>query len=82
MADQPKTEKKTAEKAIKEKKEKKVKADGAKPAEPVAAEAVSTQVVPVREPKKSMKIGKLPPKNKHRLPRRLKKAQKKAAAHL
>jgi len=40
---------------------------------------------PPAEPKparKSMKKGKLPPKNKARLPRRQKKAQKKAAGRL
>ena len=35
---------------------------------------------PVAEPKKSMKIPKLAKKDKHRLPRKEKKAQKKAAA--
>lgn len=52
----------------------------AEPPTPVAA----APAAPV-EPKpatKSLKKGKLLPKNKSRLPRRLKKAQKKAAARL
>jgi hypothetical protein len=37
------------------------------------------EATPVAEPKKSMKIPKLAKKDKHRLPRKEKKAQKKAA---
>ena len=79
MADQEKTEKKIAEK---ETRKKKVGAGAAKPTEPAAAEVVSPPAAPVTAalPKKSMKKGKLLPKNKHRLPRRQKKAQRKAAA--
>ena len=64
--------------------EKKKSAKAAKPAaEPVSAVAAAP-AAPV-EPKpatKSLKKGKLLPKNKSRLPRRLKKEQKKAAARL
>lgn len=71
------------EKEVTEKK-KSAKA-AAKPAvEPVSAVAAAPAPVPV-EPKpatKSLKKGKLLPKNKSRLPRRLKKEQKKAAARL
>ena len=61
---------------------KKVKAGEVKAAEP-AAEVVSPPAATARvTPKKSMKKSKLLPKNKHRLPRRQKKAQQKAAVHL
>lgn len=68
MADQQRAEKKTSEK---ETTTKKVKAGEAKAAEP-AAEVVSPPAAPVGVAlrKKSMKKGKLPSKNKHRLPRR------------
>jgi len=46
------------------------------PERPAAAPA------PVPEPQKSKKIPKLAKKNKHRLPRKEKKAQKKAALAL
>jgi hypothetical protein len=80
MADQKKTEKKTTEKKTTEKK---VKA-APNAIEPAAVEVVSPPAVPakVASPKKSMKKGKLLPKNKHRLPRRQKKAQQKAATRL
>ena len=81
MADQQNSEKKIREK---ETTKKKVKAGEAKAAEPAAADVVSPPAtkLSVALPKKSMKIGKLLPKNKHRLPRRQKKAQRKAAARL
>ena len=81
MADQQKSEKKIREK---ETTKKKVKAGETKAAEPAAAEVVSPPAAraTVALPKKSMKRGKLLPKNKHRLPRRQKKAQRKAAARL
>jgi hypothetical protein len=44
-----------------------------------AAEQEPAEATPVAEPKKSMKIPKLAKKDKHRLPRKEKKAQKKAA---
>ena len=80
MADQQKAEKKTREK---ETPAKKVKPSEAKAAEP-AAEVVSPPAAPaiVAPRTKSVKIAKLLPKNKHRLPRRLKKAQRKGAASL
>jgi len=53
----------------------KAKEQAEKKAAPPAAEVVKPAT-------KSTKIGKLLPKNKSRLPRRLKKAQKKAAARL
>jgi hypothetical protein len=76
MADQQKTEQKTTEK--------KVKGGAAKAIEPADAEVVSPPAVSasVAPPKKSMKQGKLLPKNKHRLPRRQKKAQQKSATRL
>ncbi|HEV2690143.1 MAG TPA: hypothetical protein VGV35_16410 [Bryobacteraceae bacterium] len=81
MADEQKAEKKISKK---ETPKKKVKAGEAKAAEPAAAEVVSPPAATVRVtlPKESMKKGKLLPKNKHRLPRRQKKAQQKAAVHL
>jgi len=46
-------------------------------------EAAVAEAAPVAKPNtKSVKVGKLAPKNKSRLPRRLKKAQKKAAGRL
>ena len=80
MADQQKAEKKISKK---ETTTKKVKAGETKAAEP-AAEVVSppAATVSVALRKKSMKKGKLLPKNKHRLPRRQKKAQHKGAARL
>ncbi len=77
MADQQKPEKKIA---AKETTKKKVKGGEAKAAEPAPAEAAPSQppVANVAPAKKSVKKGKLLPKNKQRLPRRLKKAQKKA----
>jgi hypothetical protein len=91
MADKPKAEKKTTEKKPVDKKaaekptEKKPRAP--KVAEPVSAEVVEAAPPPtppaeVRVPKISTKVGKLKPKNKHRLPRKLKKAQQKAAGRL
>ncbi|HYL39616.1 MAG TPA: hypothetical protein VEV17_27105 [Bryobacteraceae bacterium] len=76
MADQQKTQKKIAEK--------KVKAGMAKASEPAAGEIVPPPAAPatVTPANKSMKKGKLLPKNKHRLPRRQKKARQKAATHL
>lgn len=81
MADQQKAEKNTSGK---ETTKKKVKADVAKAAEPAESEPVSrpAAAATVAQPKTSMKKSKLLPKNKHRLPRRQKKAQHKAAAHL
>ena len=80
MADQQKAEKKITEK---ETTKKKVKAE-AKAAELPAPEATSTPPVAAQAapPKTSLKIGKLPAKNKHRLPRRQKKAQQKTGARL
>ncbi|HXP84995.1 MAG TPA: hypothetical protein VN841_09760 [Bryobacteraceae bacterium] len=71
MADKPTTEKKTKVKAAKA-------ADSAaeKSAPPVAAKPAAAP------PTISKKKGKLLPKNKHRLPRREKKAQQKSAARL
>ena len=50
----------------------------------VAGKAASliTSVPENPQPAKSQKVGKLPKKNKARLPRRLKKAKQKAATHL
>lgn len=64
----------------KETTKKKAEAGGAQAAEP-ATEVVSPPAATARVtlPKKSLKKAKLLPKNKHRLPRRLKKAQQKAA---
>jgi len=78
MADQQKAEI-SEEKATK----KKVKTE-AKAAEPAVTEVVSSPAVRVSEAtlEKSLKKGKLLPKNKHRLPRRQKKAQQKAATRL
>ncbi|MBZ5575187.1 MAG: hypothetical protein LAP40_01345 [Acidobacteriia bacterium] len=78
MADQQKAEKKTRDK---ETPTKKVKPSEPKAGEP-AAEVVSPPAAPasVAPRQKSAKIPKLTPKNKHRLPRRLKKAQRKGAA--
>jgi hypothetical protein len=42
-------------------------------------ESDAVEATPVAEPKKSMKIPKLAKKDKRRLPRKEKKAQKKAA---
>jgi hypothetical protein len=71
MADKPNTEKKT-------------KAKTPKTTDPVAAESAPlAEATPEPKPHRiSMKKGKLLPKNKHRLPRRQKKAQQKAAARL
>lgn len=76
MAGQQKTQKKITEK--------KVKADMEKTTEPTSGEIVLPPAAPVSATptKKSMKKGKLLPKNKHRLPRRLKKARQKAATRL
>jgi hypothetical protein len=80
MADEQEGEKKISKKDTTKKK---VQAGEAKAAEP-AAEVVSPPAATSRValPKKSMKKAKLLPKNKHRLPRRQKKAQQKAAIHL
>jgi len=80
MADEQEAEKKISKK---ETTKKKVQAGEAKAAEP-AVEVVSPPAATARVtlPKKSMKKAKLLPKNKHRLPRRQKKAQQKAAIHL
>ena len=80
MADQQKAEKKINER---ETTKKKLKAE-AKAAEPEAAEVGSrpAATASVASPKRSMKKGKLLPKNKHRLPRLQKKAQHKAAGRL
>jgi len=80
MADQQENTQKTAgKKTI----EKRAKAGAAKASTPGAAEIVSAAAPPSATPtKKSIKPGKLLPKNKHRLPRRLKKAQQKAATRL
>jgi hypothetical protein len=80
MADEQKTEKKTSKK---ETTKKKAQAGEATAAE-LAAEVVSPPAATARmtRPKKSMKKSKLLPKNKHRLPRRQKKAQQKGAVHL
>ena len=77
MADEQKPEKKISKK---ETTKKKVQTGEAKAAEP-AAEVVSPPAATARValPKKSMKKAKLLPKNKHRLPRRQKKAQQKGA---
>lgn len=71
MADKPNTEKKTKVKAA--------KPEGAA-AEKVVLPAETKASAP--SPAKSLKKGKLPPKNKSRLPRLEKKAQKKAAGQL
>ena len=60
-------------------KKRKLQADIAKAAEPVAIQVASPPTVSTKE---SVKKGKLLPKNKHRLPRRQKKAQQKAAVRL
>ncbi len=73
-------EKKVAEKKVAEKKEKKEKAPKAE-----AVEAAPVAAAPAPKPHtapKSEKKAKLAPRNKARLPRRLKKAQKKAARGL
>jgi hypothetical protein len=44
-----------------------------------APEETVVEATPITEPKKSQKIPKLAKKDKHRLPRKEKKAQKKAA---
>ena len=44
-----------------------------------APEETTVEATPITEPKKSQKIPKLAKKDKHRLPRKEKKAQKKAA---
>jgi hypothetical protein len=49
-------------------------------AKKTAEKTESAAPVPVTEPKKSQKIPKLAKKDKHRLPRKEKKAKKKAAA--
>jgi hypothetical protein len=79
MADEQEAAKKTSKK---ETTKKKVQAGEVK-ATP-AAEVVSPPAATARVtmPKKSMKKAKLLSKNKHRLPRRQKKAQQKAAIHL
>ena len=63
---------------------KKIKVSAAKPTGTAADKITSlpgaTREAPPRA--KSMKKDKLLPKNKHRLPRRQKKAEKKAADHL
>ena len=81
MADQQKTEKKTTGKKPTEKD---VNAGAAKAIEPADAEVLSPPAVPasVAPAKKSMKLAKLLPKNKPRMPRRQKKAQQKAATRL
>jgi hypothetical protein len=71
MADKPKTEKKIKAKATEA-------SDSA--ADKSASLAGATHEAP--PPRTSRKKGKLLPKNKHRLPRREKKAQQKAAARL
>jgi hypothetical protein len=71
MADKPTTEKKIKSRAAKA-------SDSA--ADKSAPLAVAAQEAPT--PATSRKKGKLLPKNKHRLPRREKKAQQNAAAHL
>jgi hypothetical protein len=71
MADKPNTEKKIKAKAAKV-------TDSA--ADKSASLAGATHEAP--RPGTSRKKGKLLPKNKHRLPRRQKKAQQKAAARL
>jgi len=70
MADKPNTEKK-------------IKAKAAKPADTVADKSASLATAhEVPRPGTSRKKGKFLPKNKHRLPRRQKKAQQKGAARL
>jgi hypothetical protein len=49
------------------------------PKKKAAAEEVAVEAPPITEPKKSQKIPKLAKKDKHRLPRKEKKAKKKAA---
>ena len=49
------------------------------PKKKAATEEVTVEATPVAEPKKSQKIPKLAKKDKHRLPRKEKKAKKKAA---
>jgi hypothetical protein len=71
MADKPTTEKKIKSRAVK------ASDSGAGKS---ASLAGATQEAP--PPATSRKKGKLLPKNKHRLPRREKKAQRKAAALL
>ena len=64
--------------------EKKIKVSAAKTTG-AAADKITSLAGATREarpPAKSMKKGKLLAKNKHRLPRRQKKAQQKAADHL
>jgi hypothetical protein len=80
MAEQQKAEKKISEK---ETTKKKVKTE-AKAAELSGPEVISTAPVTAqaRPATKSLKKGKLPAKNKHRLPRRQKKAQQKTGASL
>jgi len=52
-------------------------------AKPLGAAAATTVSPPATKPAtKSMKVGKLQPKNKSRLPRRQKKARQKAAGQL
>ena len=51
----------------------------AAPAKAAPKQAAPVEAAPVREPQISKKIPKLAPKNKRRLPRKEKKAQKKAA---
>lgn len=84
MADQQKAEKKISEKETTTKKVKAGEAKAAEPAAEHAAEVVSppAATVSVALRKKSMKRGKLLSKNKHRLPRRQKKAQLKGVARL
>jgi hypothetical protein len=78
MADQEKQKKTTEKKPT----EKSAKAKAAKDPEAQAAEAAPAPAAApkVTAPKRPKGYGRLLPKNKHRLPRRQKKAQKKAAA--
>ena len=63
--------------------EKKIKADAAKdPASAAGKSATLAAAAHEAPPGTAGKLGKLLPKNKHRLPRRQKKAQHKAAANL
>jgi hypothetical protein len=70
MADKPNTEKK-------------IKAKAAKASDTAADKSASPAAAPeAPRPGTARKKGKLLPKNKHRLPRRQKKAQQKGAAQL
>jgi hypothetical protein len=81
MADQQKTRKQTIPKDASKTK---TQADKVKASEPAVVEVASPPPMPASaaSPKKSVKKGKLLPKNKHRLPRRQKKALQKAATRL